>query len=75
MNVGFQIMEYQEWRENNNKCNPGVEEMLTGILDYIESWEGFKTRTDPIQLCRKLQEIKVKYIVHTQIEEDICVQS
>ena len=27
MNLDFQIMEYPEWRESKNKCNPGVEEI------------------------------------------------
>ena len=41
MNLDFPITEYPEWRENKNKCNPGVEEILKDILDYIKSWEGF----------------------------------
>lgn len=27
MNLGFQIMECSEWRENKNKCIPGVKEI------------------------------------------------
>ena len=27
MNLDFQITEYPKWRENKNKCNPGVEEI------------------------------------------------
>ena len=49
--------------------------MLKNILDSVESWEGFKTWTDPIQLRWKLQDIKVKYTDDTQIEDDIGVQS
>ena len=75
MNLDFHITEYPKWRENKNECNPGVEEMLNDIVDYIKSLEGFKTRTDPILRHRKRQEIRVKYIVHTQIEEDIGVKT
>ena len=49
--------------------------MLKNIWDSVESWEGFKTWTDPIQLRWKLQDIKVKYTDDTQIEDDIGVQS
>ena len=27
MNLDFQITVYHEWRENKNKCNPGVKEI------------------------------------------------
>ena len=75
MNLDFHITEYPKWRENKSECNPGVEEMLKDIVDYIKSLEDFKTRTDPILRDRKLREIRVKYIVHTQIEEDIGVKT
>ena len=75
MNLDFHITEYPKWRENKTEYNPGVEEMLKDIMDYIKHFEGFKTRTDPIQRHRKLREIRVKYIVHTQIEEDIGVKT
>ena len=48
MNLDFHITEYPKWRENKSECNPGVEEMLKDIVDYIKSLEDFKTRTDPI---------------------------
>ena len=74
MNLDFQITEYPQWRDDKSNCNKGVEEMLIDIVNYTNSWEGFKTRTDPTQRRRKLRDIRVKYIVHTQIEEDIGVQ-
>ena len=75
MNLDFHITEYPKWRENKTEYIPGVEEMLKDIVDYIKRLEGFETRTDPIQRHRKLREIRVKYIVHTQIEEDIGVKT
>ena len=70
MNLDFHITEYPKWREN--KYNLGIEEMLKDIAEYMKS---FKMRTDPILSNQKLREIRVKYIVNTQIEEDIGVKT
>ena len=75
MNLDFPITEYPKWREKKSQFNLGVEEMLKGIVDYIKTFEGFETRTDRTLLQQKLREIRFKYIVHTQIEEDIGVKT
>ena len=75
MNLDFPITEYPKWREKKSQFNLGVEEMLKGIVDYVKTFEGFETRTDRTLLQQKLREIRFKYIVHTQIEEDIGVKT
>ena len=75
MNLDFPITEYPKWREKKSQFNLGVEEMLKGIVDYMKTFEGFETRTDRTLLQQKLREIRFKYIVHTQIEEDIGVKT
>ena len=70
MNLDFQITEYPEWREDKTNYSPRVTTMLKDIVKYIKKWEVFKKQED-----QKLQEIKVKYIVHTQTEEGIGVKS
>ena len=72
MNLGFQITKCPEWREDKSKDSPT---MLKDIVDYIKKWEDFKKQQDATQLDQKRREIRVKYIVHTQIEEDIGVKS
>ena len=75
MNLDFPITEYSKWRDKKSQFSLGVEEMLKGIVDYIKTFEGFETRTDRTLLRQKLREIRFKYIVHTQIEEDIGVKT
>ena len=75
MNLDFPITEYPKWREKKSQFNLGVEEMFKGIVDYIKTFEGFETRLDRTLLQQKLREIRFKYIVHTQIEEDIGVKT
>ena len=75
MNLDFEITEFPKWREDKSKYSPGVKIMLKDIVDYIKKWEDFKKQKEPIELRQKLREIRVRYIVHTQIEEDIGVKS
>ena len=70
MNLDFQITECPEWREDKTNYSPPVTTMLKDIVKSIKKWEVFKKQED-----QKLQEIKVKYIVHTQTEEGIGVKS
>ena len=70
MNLDFQIAECPKWREDKTNYSPPVTTMLKDIVKYIKKWEVFKK-----QEVQKLQEVKVKCIVHTQTEEGIGVKS
>ena len=72
MNKTFAIVDYPIWRGEDNIKTRSVTEMLEDIVKYKREWKSFEKAKD---YQKKLQDIKVQYLLHTQTGENIGVQT
>ena len=75
MNIRFEITDKPAWRGDDSSNIPSVKQMLKDIVSYIKTWKKVSKEINLQKLHKKLREIKLQYLVHTQTGENIGVQS